>query len=97
MSEELRPFSNGSEFMAWNEHNCCRCTKGPKADHQGPNEECLIENTFALASICAGRIDDADIVTPEETAKVCNALGWNGKGPIPDDCPQRIPLKNAES
>ena len=28
MSERVRPFSNGTEFMAWTERNCDRCGKG---------------------------------------------------------------------
>ena len=28
MSEGVRPFGNGTEFMAWTERNCDRCGKG---------------------------------------------------------------------
>ena len=24
----VHPFANGTEFMLWDEHNCCQCAKG---------------------------------------------------------------------
>lgn len=40
MSAGIVPFSNGSEFMDWDEMNCCRCVKGYQfADGRGPVED----------------------------------------------------------
>ena len=27
VSKMVKPFSNGTEFMVWNDQNCCRCKK----------------------------------------------------------------------
>ena len=74
--------------MCWTEHNCERCKKGPDPDIQGPNEKCDIENAFALASICAGKLVDPVIGDEAHAASLAARLGWNGVGSIPWTCPE---------
>ena len=53
MSEQHRPFSNGSQYMDWEESNCNRCSKGapPDADSYD-GMRCDIQR--ALAEACFG-------------------------------------------
>jgi len=52
----MQPFSNGTEFMMFNEHYCCRCRKyDPDADMQS-SQGCEIEKALALASVTDGEI-----------------------------------------
>lgn len=83
-----RPFSNGTEFMVWCEHNCEQCAKGPQPDLQGPNAACELENALTLAGICGGTINDPVIGGPENAAKLAARLGWKGDGPLPWRCPE---------
>ena len=58
MAERVRPFSNGTEFMAWTEGNCDRCGKGMLYDEQ--TEEmtfrCPIEEALNGADADDGRL-----------------------------------------
>lgn len=33
-TETVHVFSNGTQFMDWDEANCCRCTKGGRWDRE---------------------------------------------------------------
>jgi hypothetical protein len=89
-----RPFSNGSEFMDWNERNCCRCQLCPPPDHQGPNELCAIENAIALASITGGTFLDPVIGDEAHAKSLAARLGWDPETDLfLPDCPERQPIQ----
>lgn len=80
--EQVRPFSNGSQYGDWRDRNCYRCTKSyermePKPkDGMGP---CAIDNAVGLAYIGSGS------VTPE----IAKRMGFEGGGVYGWDCPER--------
>lgn len=47
MQEELIPFSNGSEFMDWQERNCCQCKKYVLLDVEAGISTCPIAEAIA--------------------------------------------------
>lgn len=86
-----QPFSSGSEYIDWCGLNCDRCIKGPPPDLQGPNEACEIENAFALASLCAGTLNDEVIGGIEAAQKLAKRLNWDGNSTLPARCPEFAP------
>lgn len=68
------PFSNGTEFMLWNEHNCDRCIK---ASHYNEKTEdytkfhCAIQRDIETRLYCNEPIN-------ERTIEICNEFIWRG-------------------
>jgi len=69
MKKKVHPFSNGSEFMFWHEHNCDICNKYESGSTERSKAGCPLafDIDFSMAS-------DGSI--PLSTAKW---IGWNGK------------------
>jgi hypothetical protein len=45
--EEIRPFSNGTQFMDWQSRNCCRCKKHELIDVEAGISTCEIAEAIA--------------------------------------------------
>ena len=56
MTTGVRPFSNGTEFMIWQEHNCCRCTKMAPGDASLDEITCPIERAIVEAACGDGTV-----------------------------------------
>jgi hypothetical protein len=69
------PFSNGTEFMVWNEHNCDRCVK---ASHYNEKTEdytkyrCAIQRDIDTRAYCNEPIN-------ERTVTICKAFTLYGE------------------
>jgi hypothetical protein len=61
LQERFHPFSNGSQFMDWQESNCCRCKKYNVQPDTGLEREgdCTIMDALGLASITDGSVDES--------------------------------------
>ena len=61
MGTNIRPFSNGTEFLDWQNGNCCRCMRIPRESwtSEGGPTGCDIFKAIM-----------ADAVTPEIAAKL---------------------------
>lgn len=79
MSEGIRPFSNGEEYLSWDCHNCSHCWKSASQDAK--NFRCSLEKNIYLASMGDGKI----------SRKVADRLGANGGDRIAWDCPEKAP------
>jgi len=55
----IRPFSNGTQYIDWQNHNCCRCAR---YDYDAENQkvlcDCEIEYALALACVMDGTVSD---------------------------------------
>ena len=60
----MRPFSNGSEYMMWNDANCCRCKK--YECESATEEEAGCRLAFNL---------DLGCITGDVPEDVCNEIG----------------------
>lgn len=55
--EPIHPFSNGTEFMCWNEYNCCNCKKynvddsGQVVEPVCEIDQALLESMFGDGTI----------------------------------------------
>jgi hypothetical protein len=54
MADDIRPFSNGTQYADWYENNCRSCTK--RAPDDGTNVTCEIELALIEAYLDTGRI-----------------------------------------
>ena len=66
MNERVHIWSNGTEFMIWEENNCSRCVKAPTANWGGA---CDLNDAIAVACI------DDGTFAPE----VATRLGYAGE------------------
>ena len=53
---EVRVFSNGTEYMAWNNANCCECARYHVVDGEVVEPVCPLEEALSLASIDDGTV-----------------------------------------
>ena len=79
MSDRYSPFSNGSEWMDWQDNNCCRCAKIDWSDPENPKGDCEITNALADAQWGDGT------VSPE----IGRRLGCDRNPACAWDCPER--------
>lgn len=64
MTQEIDPFSNGTEYMFWTDENCCKCKKAYWADEMpdfdetqkliAEGKECPLKFALELHSVCGG-------------------------------------------
>lgn len=52
---KVKPFSNGTEFMAWYENNCAKCTKS-NFEATERDKTCPMEYDVSFASVTDGEI-----------------------------------------
>ena len=72
-------FSNGTEYMDWNERNCCHCYRYNVAGGQVVKPFCRLEKALALGSVTDGTT----------TKTMARHLGYND-GQLAAWCPERI-------
>jgi hypothetical protein len=65
MSDKVYPFHCGTQFIDWQNANCCLCSKMEEDPDKWP-EKCELESALTYAAI-----DDGS-VTPE----IAKRLGW---------------------
>lgn len=65
----MRPFSNGTQYIDWENTNCGNCKK--QGDEQSETTWCPHYKALAYACICDGEISDA-------TASAIGADKWKG-------------------
>lgn len=55
---KVRPFSNGTEFMYWDDYNCSDCIHcNDRTKHINETKtKCLLELSIALASVSDGEV-----------------------------------------
>lgn len=82
MSDRVRPFHCGSQYMDWLDRNCDRCTKG--YDHERQESHCEIEEAMSFACIDDGCISTALARRCGITEETRTHYTW--------DCPEREPL-----
>lgn len=63
-----RPFSNGSQFMDWQERNCCRCAKYSFAFAEPRTEESICQIELALHNSAWG--------TGQVTHEIARRMGF---------------------
>jgi len=51
MEKQIRPFSNGTEYMFWRETNCDRCKKNVLNENDNYKSQCDIEEALSLGAI----------------------------------------------
>ena len=88
MSEQQRPFSNGSEFLDWLARNCDRCDKGMRVDEWGDPAECPCPIEEALHSP-----NEDGYIEPEIAARMGypeHAYHTSGVRYYTWDCPERV-------
>lgn len=68
MSNRVMPFSNGTEFMRWQERNCLQCCRYSNVSSKRSNAKCKL--AFDLDFAC---IDDGTI-----SSKTANKIGLVG-------------------
>jgi hypothetical protein len=56
MSDRIRPFSSGTQFLSWVESNCDRCTKA--YDEANQAYRCTIQEAIDRASLIDGDVDE---------------------------------------
>jgi hypothetical protein len=51
--EEVHPFSTGTQYMDWDDENCCHCWKvhWSRKDKDMPSSSCAIWNALSIGSI----------------------------------------------
>jgi hypothetical protein len=54
--KKKRPFSNGSEFMYWQEHNCCQCKRYTNPMSSEKKDCCPHEYELAIGLVGDGEI-----------------------------------------
>lgn len=57
MSDKNYPFSNGTQYMDWQESNCCTCAKY-RPDETDEEKCCPIEYALSFAAIDDGSVTD---------------------------------------
>ena len=67
MMNKVTPFSNGTEFMGWQDHNCMQCSQYESVSRVRSNAKCKLAFDIDFASITDGTI-------PISTA---NWIGYN--------------------
>lgn len=73
----VTPFSNGSEYMLWDDINCCRCRKGATAEQVESGEPlpCPIQDAVLIGS-----------ATESVPADIARRMGCDEKGHAPRRC-----------
>jgi hypothetical protein len=76
------PFSNGTDFMIWEEHNCNKCIKASQprdggtrytnADKHNMPNKCSIQRDIITRMACDEPIN-------EQTVTICNDFTMHGK------------------
>ena len=74
MTERVRPFSNGSEYGAWAEHNCTRCKRFVWEDIDAT---CIIDRALWRARDGDGTV----------SATIARRAGYDGAWPV--ECKER--------
>jgi hypothetical protein len=78
MSGKIHLFSNGSQYMDWDNRNCAKCSKITWDKDGNAVTSCKLYDAICMAAIDAGEVD-------AETAK---RLGYK-PGLYTWDCPER--------
>lgn len=52
---EIRPFYCGTQYLDWQNKNCCRCRKSAPVNDQGQSEVFTCELEYCLTSACFGK------------------------------------------
>lgn len=68
-------FSNGTEFMLWNEHNCDKCVK---ASHYDEKKDKYTEYRCAIQRDIDTRMFSNEPIN-EQTIKICNDFVFAGR------------------
>lgn len=83
MTENVRPFSNGTQFMGWQASNCERCVKSVQVwddtGHAWPT--CEIEGALLEAMMFTGEVSEAigermGYTDPLRCNWPCNEVEW---------------------
>lgn len=93
MSERRRPFSQGTQYLDWQEANCCRCRKYHVKNGEVVAPICELEEALALACIGDGMISGehaARLGLPENTWSRWKCLEFEPEG-LPEDIPCHKP------
>lgn len=76
--KRIVPFSNGTEYMDWQDRNCWRCTKAWTEEMGGDPGPCDIDNALGVEGQVTGDIPLA----------IAHRAGWDGMF-LAADCPER--------
>jgi hypothetical protein len=73
-------FDNGSQYLDWQNANCCRCTKYHDAPQTCP-PACPIEYALSLASVMDGKVTPeiarrAGYMNDNSFLWMCNEVEW---------------------
>ena len=88
MSDEIRPFSCGSQYGDWRSRNCDKCTKGyhnHKPEPKNGMGPCDIDNAIGMAYLGSGSV----------AKKIAERMGFASSLEYSWACPERelIPPK----
>ncbi len=78
--ESVYVFSNGSQYMDWQENNCCGCRKQAGPDVSLDEMPCEIERALSRAAVDDGRIP---LLIADRCGATANKIRYSWR------CPER--------